>query len=72
MTHKTPKNPLKYACEKCDFKCCNNKDFKRHLATNKPKMMTNDYTKVPENPKAYIQLLTIFVTITCNKNNLSN
>ena len=54
MTQKTPKNPLEYSCEKCDFKCCNKKDFKRHLATDKHKMMTNDYTKIPENPKAYI------------------
>ena len=54
MTQKTQKNPLEYSCEKCDFKCCNKKDFKRHLATEKHKMMTNDDTKMPENPRAYI------------------
>jgi hypothetical protein len=54
MTQKTPKNPLEYSCENCDFKCCNKKDFKRHLATDKHKMMTNDDTRMPENPKAYI------------------
>lgn len=54
MTHKTPKNPLEYSCENCDFKCCNKKDFKRHLATEKHKMMTNVDDKMPENPKAYI------------------
>ena len=54
MTQKTPKTPLEYSCEKCEFKCCNKKDFKRHLATDKHKMMTNDYTKISENPKAYI------------------
>ena len=54
MTQKTPKTPLEYSCEKCDFKCCNKKDYKRHLATDKHKMMTNDDTRMPENPKAYI------------------
>ena len=49
MTQKTQKNPLEYSCENCDFKCCNKKDFKRHLATEKHKMMTNDDTKMPEN-----------------------
>ena len=54
MTQEAPKNPLEYSCENCYFKCCNKKDFKRHLATEKHKMMTNDDTKMPENPRAYI------------------
>ena len=54
MTQKTQKNPLEYSCENCDFKCCNKKDFKRHLATEKHKMMTNDDTENPKNPRAYI------------------
>ena len=54
ITHKTPKYPLEYSCEKCDFKCCNKKDFRRHLATEKHKMMTNDYTRMPETPKTYM------------------
>ena len=44
MMTQAPKTPLEYSCEKCDFKCCN-KDYKRHLATVKHKMMTNDDTK---------------------------
>ena len=54
MTQEAPKNPLEYSCENCYFKCCNKKDFKRHLATEKHKMMTNDDTKTQKNAKAYI------------------
>ena len=32
---KTPKNPKKYYCEKCDFLSCNRRDFNRHLLTRK-------------------------------------
>jgi hypothetical protein len=32
---KTPKNPKIYICETCDFKCCNKKDYTRHLLTAK-------------------------------------
>ena len=58
MTKKTPKNPLVFSCENCDFKCCNKKDFKRHLSTEKHKMMTNDDKnddkKTPKNPTPFI------------------
>ena len=37
------KNPYEYICEKCDYKSCNRKDYKRHLLTTKHKMITNDY-----------------------------
>jgi hypothetical protein len=37
----TPKNPLCYFCENCDFKTCNKKDYKRHLQTKKH--LSNDY-----------------------------
>ena len=43
-THKTPKNPLEYICEKCDFKCSNKKDYKRHLLTAKHQMALNGNT----------------------------
>ena len=36
------KSPFKFICEKCDFKCCNKKDYKRHLLTNKHTMMTDN------------------------------
>ena len=31
----TPKNAGKFYCESCDFKCCKNSDWKRHLMTQK-------------------------------------
>ena len=42
MTKKSQKNPKNYLCEKCNFASCNLKDYNRHLATAKHKMMTND------------------------------
>ena len=54
MTQKTPKNAFKFICESCDFKCCNKKDFKRHMSTDKHKMMTNDDKKTPKNPTAFM------------------
>ena len=54
MTQKTPKNVFKFICESCDFKCCNKKDFKRHMSTDKHKMMTNDDKKTPKNPAAFM------------------
>ena len=34
--HKKPqKNPKKYICEDCDFKCSNKKDYNRHILTSK-------------------------------------
>ena len=36
----TPKTPKKFECKKCDFKCSNKKDYKRHLMTRKHKMET--------------------------------
>ena len=32
---KTPKNPIIYICDNCDFKCSNKKDYSRHLLTAK-------------------------------------
>lgn len=31
----TPKNVAKFICEKCDFKCCKQTDWNRHLLTRK-------------------------------------
>ena len=51
MKKKPQKNPKKFHCKKCDFSCRNRKDFTRHLATTKHKMVTNgnidDNTKNP-------------------------
>ena len=48
-----PKNPSTFICETCDFKCCNKKDYKRHLLTNKHNMMTDNDVIYP---KEYICL----------------
>ena len=48
---KTPKNPKKFECDKCDFECCNKKDYTRHLSTRKHLMDQNDNEKTPKNPK---------------------
>jgi len=47
MTQKTPKTPIIYDCNYCEFVSCNKKDYKRHLSTRKHKMMTNDDAKKP-------------------------
>ena len=52
MTQKTPKNAFKFICESCDFKCCNKKDFKRHMSTDKHKMMTEKCPKTPDHIKS--------------------
>jgi hypothetical protein len=31
----TPKNATSFYCQSCDFKCCKNSDWKRHLTTRK-------------------------------------
>ena len=67
MITKTPKNPINFSCNFCDYISCNKKDFNRHITTVKHKkrvngneMVINDnemVTKSPEKPQ------TIF---TCN------
>jgi hypothetical protein len=37
----TPITPKKFVCEICDFKCCKNSDWERHLLTAKHKKLTN-------------------------------
>jgi hypothetical protein len=39
----TPENAQKYACEICDFKCCKQSDWHRHIATRKHERLTNTY-----------------------------
>ena len=38
---KTPKNSKKYCCESCDFQCCKNNEWERHIATSKHKNKHN-------------------------------
>ena len=44
------KPPKKFSCEECNFKCCNKKDYNRHLSTRKHKMITNGMKKPQKNP----------------------
>jgi hypothetical protein len=42
---KTPKKPIIYFCENCEFLSSNKKDYSRHLATDKHKILTNPNEK---------------------------
>ena len=44
---KNSKKPPKFSCVLCDFKCCKQNEYKRHLETNKHKMVTNGNKKTP-------------------------
>ena len=48
---KNPKKPQNFECKKCDFNCCNKKDYHRHLSTRKHLVDENDNEKTPKNPK---------------------
>ena len=48
LTNFTPKNPKNFLCQICDFKCCNKKDFNRHLSTRKHKILTNPNKITPD------------------------
>lgn len=43
----SPKIPLKYTCDTCDYTTCNKKDYRKHLLTNKHKNlhMSIDFNK---------------------------
>jgi phenolic acid decarboxylase len=44
----TPLNtPYKYICDTCDFKCCKNSDWLRHLSTAKHKRLINPKHNTP-------------------------
>ena len=43
----TPITPKKFVCEICDFKCCKNSDWERHLLTAKHKKLTNPNNFTP-------------------------
>ena len=46
---KPQKTPNEFICITCDFKCCNKKDYNRHLSTRKHKMVVNGSRKVLKN-----------------------
>lgn len=47
---KIPKNPQKYFCENCNYITCNKKDYTKHLATQKHKIVTYSDQKSPKIP----------------------
>ena len=52
---KTPKTPINYVCEICNFTCTNKKDYTRHLSTAKHKRLTQDLHKTDiKPPKQYV------------------
>src|SRR6056300_378360 len=50
---KTPKNAKEIICEKCNFKCFKNSEYKRHLITAKHKNITFRTEKTPKNAIIY-------------------
>jgi hypothetical protein len=56
---KTPKNADKFYCEVCDFKCCKNSDWERHIVRQKHINNINDKNnknKTPKNAARYVCL----------------
>ena len=57
MTNLSPKNPINFHCEKCDYNTSNKKDYNKHVLTGKHKLsilsMTNNDNKIPKNPKLF-------------------
>ncbi len=45
----TPKNAAKFECLECDFKCCKQSDWNRHVSTDKHKRLTNPNDFTPKN-----------------------
>ncbi len=63
---KTPKNAEIFECKLCDFKCCKQSDFNRHLLTRKHmnanKMLTNANDFTPKNADLFT-----FICHNCDK-----
>jgi len=63
---KTPKNAENFECKLCDFKCCKQSDFNRHLLTRKHmnanKMLTNANDFTPKNADLFT-----FICHNCDK-----
>jgi hypothetical protein len=52
-TEKIPKNPKKYECTVCYYNTYSNKDYNKHLSTDKHKRLTNTIEKSLKIPKIY-------------------
>ena len=51
----TPKNAAKYVCDPCDFKCCKESDYTRHITTRKhiKRMNPNENAQINAELKKY-------------------
>ena len=54
MTDKMPKTAELYECNLCNFICCKNSNYLKHLSTRKHKLMTKNDNFVPKNAGLYI------------------
>ena len=54
MTDKMPKTAELYECNLCNFICCKNSNYVKHLSTRKHKLMTKSDDFVPKNADLYI------------------
>ena len=45
---KNPKNPNIFSCNYCDYHTSNKKDYTKHTLTQKHKILTNTYVKIPK------------------------
>jgi hypothetical protein len=52
-TEKNSKKTPNFSCEKCDFKCCKQNEFKRHVVTNKHKRL-HETTEKNSNYAPYV------------------
>ena len=48
-TEKIPKMPILFICDNCDFECCKNSNWNKHLLTSKHKNLQNPTYKNAEN-----------------------
>ena len=51
---KMPKMENNFYCEACDFKCCKQSNYDKHLSTRKHNLKINPNNKMPKNAKAYM------------------
>jgi len=54
MTDKMPKTAELYECNLCNFICCKNSNYLKHLSTRKHNLMTKNDNFVPKNADQYI------------------
>jgi hypothetical protein len=57
----TKKTPTFYRCEKCDFTCCKNSEWERHITRPKHFGIQKEYKKTPT------ENVTLYSCVNCNK-----